>query len=51
MQTAYVQFLALAGESMFLELVAPDGPGSKLAHALARGGVAEYVRVFGKKPV
>ncbi|HET9372552.1 MAG TPA: VOC family protein [Vicinamibacterales bacterium] len=37
-QTAYVQFLALAGESMFLELVAPDGPGSKLANALAKGG-------------
>ena len=37
-QTAYVQFLRLAGDSAFLELVAPDGPGSKLAAAVKKGG-------------
>ena len=37
-QTAYVQFLALPGDSVFLELVAPDGEHSKLASALSKGG-------------
>ncbi len=37
-QTAFVQFLALPGVPTYLELVSPDGPGSKLANALARGG-------------
>jgi len=37
-QTARVQFLRLNGDSAYLELVAPDGPGSKLANAVKRGG-------------
>ncbi len=37
-QTAYVQFLRLAGDSAFLELVAPDSPSSKLAAAVKKGG-------------
>ena len=36
-QTAYVQFLRLPGDAVFLELVTPDGPGSKLANALRTG--------------
>jgi methylmalonyl-CoA/ethylmalonyl-CoA epimerase len=37
-QTARVQFLRLPGETHWLELVAPLGPESKLAGALAKGG-------------
>jgi catechol 2,3-dioxygenase-like lactoylglutathione lyase family enzyme len=37
-QTAYVQFLALPGERTLLELVAPDGPQSRLANAASKGG-------------
>jgi methylmalonyl-CoA/ethylmalonyl-CoA epimerase len=37
-QTAYVQFLRLAGDSVYLELVAPDGPASKLTNAIRHGG-------------
>ncbi len=37
-QTAYVQFLRLAGDQTYLEFVAPDGPQSKLVGALERGG-------------
>jgi methylmalonyl-CoA/ethylmalonyl-CoA epimerase len=37
-QTAYVQFLRLRGDPVYLELVAPDGPESKLANALKKGG-------------
>lgn len=37
-QTAYVQFLRLPGHSVYLELVSPDGPASKLANALNKGG-------------
>ena len=32
-QTAYVQFLRLPGDEVLMELVAPDGAGSKLAGA------------------
>jgi methylmalonyl-CoA/ethylmalonyl-CoA epimerase len=42
-QTAHVQFLRLPGDSTFLELVAPDGPESRLAGALARGGGLNHV--------
>jgi methylmalonyl-CoA/ethylmalonyl-CoA epimerase len=35
-QTAYVQFLVLPGESSYLEFVSPDGPESKLALALKK---------------
>lgn len=37
-QTAYVQFLRLPGDLVYLELVAPDGPKSKLAAAVKQGG-------------
>jgi methylmalonyl-CoA/ethylmalonyl-CoA epimerase len=37
-QTAYVQFLSLPGGANWLELVAPNGPTSKLMRALERGG-------------
>jgi methylmalonyl-CoA/ethylmalonyl-CoA epimerase len=37
-QTAYVQFLRLPGDSTYIELVAPDGEGSKLQNALGKGG-------------
>ncbi len=37
-QTALVQFLELKGDAVYLELVAPDGPGSRLANAVKRGG-------------
>ena len=36
-QTAYVRFLSQPGDSVFLELVSPDGPDSKLWNALKRG--------------
>jgi methylmalonyl-CoA/ethylmalonyl-CoA epimerase len=38
LQTALVQFLLLDGDSVYLELVAPDGPASRLANAVRRGG-------------
>ncbi|ADW68922.1 VOC family protein [Granulicella tundricola] len=38
LQTAFVQFARLDGDSSYLEFVAPDGPGSKLTAALKRGG-------------
>ena len=38
LQTALVQFLRLPGDQSYLELVAPDGPGSKLAQAASRRG-------------
>ena len=38
LQTAHVQFLQLAGERTYLELVAPDSPHSKLVSAVRRGG-------------
>ncbi|HEV2578973.1 MAG TPA: VOC family protein [Acidobacteriaceae bacterium] len=37
LQTALVQFLKLRGDCSYLELVAPDGPESKLANAVKRG--------------
>ena len=37
-QTAHVQFLRLTSDTVYLELVAPDGPASKLANAVKRGG-------------
>lgn len=37
-QTAYVQFLRLPGDSIFLELVAPDSERSKVTNALRNGG-------------
>ena len=37
-QTALIQFLLLPGDTIYLELVAPDGSTSKLAAAAKRGG-------------
>lgn len=42
-QTAYVQFLRRPGDTVLLELVAPDGPSSKLTAALERGGGLHHV--------
>ena len=42
-QGAYVQFLRLPGDRVFLELVQPDGPGSKLSRAVANGGGLNHV--------
>ncbi len=39
LQTAFVQFLRLAGDRVYLEFVAPDGPESKLSNASKRGGL------------
>jgi len=36
-QTAYVQFLQLGDGDTFIELVAPDGPESRLARASKKG--------------
>lgn len=36
-QTAFVQFFAILGADHFLELVAPDGEGSKLQNACRKG--------------
>jgi methylmalonyl-CoA/ethylmalonyl-CoA epimerase len=38
LQTAFVQFLALPGDHVYLELVSPDGPESRLSSAVRRGG-------------
>lgn len=37
-QTALIQFLRVPGGSTLIELVAPDGPKSKLAAAVKKGG-------------
>jgi methylmalonyl-CoA/ethylmalonyl-CoA epimerase len=37
-QTAFVQFLKLPHDLAYVELVSPDGPASKLAAAMERGG-------------
>jgi methylmalonyl-CoA/ethylmalonyl-CoA epimerase len=42
-QTAFVQFLALPGDSALLELVAPDGPESRLAIALKKNGGIHHI--------
>jgi len=42
-QGAYVQFLRFPGDRVYLELVQPDGAGSKLNTAIARGGGLNHV--------
>ncbi len=42
-QTAFVQFLTLPGENVLLELVAPDGPRSRLINALKKSGGIHHV--------
>jgi methylmalonyl-CoA/ethylmalonyl-CoA epimerase len=39
LQTAFVQFLKLAGDQTYLEFVSPDSPESKLFSASKRGGL------------
>jgi methylmalonyl-CoA/ethylmalonyl-CoA epimerase len=43
LQTAFVQFLALPGDSVLLELVAPDGPQSRLSNALKKSGGINHI--------
>jgi methylmalonyl-CoA/ethylmalonyl-CoA epimerase len=38
LQTALVQFLAFPGDRVYLELVSPDGPESRLTNAVRKGG-------------
>ena len=42
-QTAYVQFLKLPGDSVYLELVSPDRSDSKLINALNKGGGLNHI--------
>jgi methylmalonyl-CoA/ethylmalonyl-CoA epimerase len=42
-QTVFAQFLRLPGDSTLIELVAPDGPESKLTNAVRRGGGLNHV--------
>jgi methylmalonyl-CoA/ethylmalonyl-CoA epimerase len=42
-QTVFYQFLRLPGDSTYLELVAPDGPESKLANALKKRNALNHV--------
>ncbi len=42
-QTANVQFLKLPGDRAYLEMVSPDGPGSKLAGAIKRGAALNHL--------
>ena len=42
-QTAYAQFLRLPGSPIFLELITPDGPQSKIANALGKGGGLHHI--------
>ncbi|MGP0068107.1 MAG: VOC family protein [Isosphaeraceae bacterium] len=37
-QTAFIQFLRFRGDSVLIELVAPDGPESRLGNAVTKGG-------------
>jgi methylmalonyl-CoA/ethylmalonyl-CoA epimerase len=42
-QTAFIQFLRLRGDTVLIELVAPDGPQSKLMNAVSKGGGLNHV--------
>jgi methylmalonyl-CoA/ethylmalonyl-CoA epimerase len=42
-QQAYVQFLRLRGDRVFLELVQPDGPSSQLNRVITEGGGLNHV--------
>ena len=42
-QGAYVQFLGLTGDRVFLELVSPDGPASYLWGAVNKSGGVHHV--------
>ncbi|MGH9433400.1 MAG: VOC family protein [Terriglobia bacterium] len=43
LQQAYVQFLRLPGDRVYLELVQPDRSHSKLSQAIAKGGGLNHV--------
>jgi methylmalonyl-CoA/ethylmalonyl-CoA epimerase len=42
-QSAYVQFFRLPDDRVYLELVSPDRPDSKLTNALEKGGGLNHV--------
>lgn len=42
-QSAFVQFLSLPGEKVYLEFVAPDRPESQVSNALKKGGGLNHV--------
>jgi methylmalonyl-CoA/ethylmalonyl-CoA epimerase len=42
-QTAYVQFLQVPGDPVYLELVSPDRDDSKLTRALNKGGGLNHI--------
>lgn len=42
-QTAFVQFLQIPGDPVFIELVSPDREGSKLSNSLAKGGGLNHI--------
>ena len=42
-QTAWVQFLRLPGDTVYLELVAPDGAKGRLNSALEKGGGVHHL--------
>jgi methylmalonyl-CoA/ethylmalonyl-CoA epimerase len=42
-QTAFVRFLGLPGDSAYLELIEPDSPDSRLAIALKKGGGINHI--------
>ena len=42
-QTAYVQFLKLPGDTVYLEFVSPDRPDSRLSNALKKGGGLNHI--------
>jgi methylmalonyl-CoA/ethylmalonyl-CoA epimerase len=42
-QSAFVQFVSLASDSVYVEFVSPDGPTSKLSNALRKGGGVNHL--------
>jgi methylmalonyl-CoA/ethylmalonyl-CoA epimerase len=42
-QTAYVQFLKLPSDSVYLEFISPDRPDSRLSNALKKGGGLNHI--------
>ena len=42
-QTAYVQFLKLPADRVYLELISPDRPDGRLSNALQKGGGLNHV--------
>ena len=42
-QSAACQFLRLRDDPVYLELIAPEGPESKLANALKKGGGTNHL--------